>query len=395
MMENVQIVCPECGVAFGVSTFDIGKKGRCNHCGDVFVIQPGVQKESPEHDINEDTVFDWLCQDLGAGVGIASPSRGKAKSRATAKSAVAGKSAKGAAGTQDQGDQLYPVRLDHIDDMGAFFVFDSRLLNDTNFRYSFPRCCILCGDKKHLSVYLVFWSSKLGSVARLPAEAGQSQVAMELDNHAELQGAEFLDVLGQAQNVPEPYCLPFPYYICHNCSPVGAMITDVHRAINGSGERCEVGIHALEQAEQFAAAVCGEETEAVARIRRVRREQAGDLWLTLPIAVRNRIGQWFKAEEGEKVVAYIPDADFSRAEAGTAGVLVTDRRLVYRKSIAVIEMPRNQDITIQPVSDDGKRKKIKLLCPGCKPAALSLHQTSLDKLTMLLHERSGSGAVRR
>ena len=385
MMENVQIVCPECGAAFGVSTFDIGKTGKCNHCGDVFVIQPGVQKESDERDINEDTVFDWLCQDLGAGVGVASPASGKAKRKAAAK-AAAGQSSKGTSGTQQQPGLLHPVRLDHIDEMGAFFVFDSRLLYDTRFRCSFPRGCIICGDKKHLSVYLTFWSSKLGNVARLPAESGQSQVAMELDDHADLQGAEFLDALGQTPNVPEPYCFPFPYYICRNCSPAGAVITDVHRAVNGLGERCEVGIHALGQAELFATAACGEETEAVARIRRVRRERAGDLWLTLPIAVRNRIGQWFTAEEGEKVVAYLPDADFSRAEAGTAGVLVTDRRLVYRKSIAIIEMSRKQDISIKPISDDGKCKKIKLLCPGCKPAALSLHQSTLDKLTMLLHQ---------
>jgi hypothetical protein len=112
-------------------------------------------------------------------------------------------------------------------------------------------------------------------------------------------------------------------------------------------EVCELGISSLAAAERFARRACGPETQAVARIRKARSECLTDQWQALPLAVRNRINQWYQAQPDETFIGYVSDADFAKAEAGTAGIVVTDKRLVYRKSVARVELDRTGRISVE------------------------------------------------
>lgn len=282
-----------------------------------------------------------------------------------------------------------PIRLDHVDTMGAFFLFDSDLLYDEDFRTSFPQRCILCGTPRSLSVYLVVWSSKLSDRAKKDRGMQERAPAVrKLDDLGGLTGKDLLKVLGRVEHMPEPYCLPFPYYVCQSCSPLGAVVTDVHDSSDGMKEVCELGISSVPQAEQFVRHTAGTDSEVYRKLREVRQKAHGDAWLMLPLGVRNRIKQWFDQHEDERFVAYIPDADFAKAEAGTGGLVLTDQRLIYHKALANVEFPLTEDVHLEP-KEKGSRLLIEISSPSApRTVRLAAQPTYLDQLRSLLSRYS-------
>ena len=120
----------------------------------------------------------------------------------------------------------------------------------------------------------------------------------------------------------------------------------VQPARDGINDDCVLGIASLAQAEAFAIAARGAEWSALAEIR-TRRERHADPWNSLPLAIRIRLGQWYKAQPGEQFQLYVWDMEFSRAEAGLAGLIATDRRILHRRGPAMTDMPYEKPITIQ------------------------------------------------
>jgi hypothetical protein len=278
-----------------------------------------------------------------------------------------------------------PIRLDHVDTMGAFFLFDSDLLYEESFRAGFPQRCILCGTPRSLSVYLVVWSSKLADRAKKDRAVQERAPAVrKLDELGGLTGGDLLKVLGRVEHMPEPYCLPFPYYVCQSCSPLGAVVTDVHSTADGMKEICELGISSVPQAEQFIRQVCGADSEVYRQLREVRQKAHGDAWLMLPLGVRNRIKQWYEQREDERFIAYIPDADFAKAEAGSGGLVLTDRRLVYHKALANLEIPLTEEVHLEP-KEKGSRLLIEISASNTtKTVRLAAQPTYIDQLRSLI-----------
>jgi hypothetical protein len=352
-MSVIEVTCPGCKVSLKVPEDAIGRKGRCRACGTKFIITPPVeQAEKQALATPDDTILAWLGDAFpegnakgGASAEITSQSQtqGETKNARPEGGYVPGKTGRDAVACQ----QTYPMRLDHVDTMGAFFRFRAERLYDKDFRLGFSPKCLICGSRKDLSVHLIVWSSKL--VGRQgESQLVQSRLVTGLDKVSGKLGHEFLDKLPPVDNIPEPFCLPFPYYVCPSCSSVGAMVTDVHASPDGQGEECELGISSLRRAEEFARSVCGKDHSPATEIHQARIALKGDPWRQLPLAIRIRIQRWFEPEEGERFVAYFPDADYAKAEAGLAGVVLTNRRLVYHKSIAQTEMLLADRITVNP-----------------------------------------------
>ncbi len=217
-MQAVEVFCPGCGQLLAVSREYLGRKARCHACKQVFVItepsldsadtvQPGLADTSVED------IIGWLGKSDQPAPVQQSPS---------SQTAVA-TGQPDAPHTPPQTKQIKPtserkyynsVRLGHVDDMGAFFLFRPELLYDEDFRSAFPQRCVVCGKRHHLSIHLVVWSSKLFGRGELGAHTSYSRSVFELDKLGGVSGRELLAVLDRVENLPEPYCFPFPYYLC-------------------------------------------------------------------------------------------------------------------------------------------------------------------------------------
>jgi len=239
--------------------------------------------------------------------------------------------------------KTFPVHLDHVDEMGAFFRFSPAMLRDEAFRLIFPRQCLICGQTRNLLVHQVSWTSQ---AHRAQKRVDEQRSVLKLDQLPDAAGSNLLKHLPRLEHLDEPYSLPMPYYVCTSCSNVGALMSVVQPAADGSGDVCILGVASLVQAEAFAIAVRGSEWASLAEIRSWRERHA-DPWNSLPLAIRIRLGQWYKAQPGEQFQLYVWDMEFSRAEAGLAGVIATDRRVIHRRGPAMTELPYKQRITIQ------------------------------------------------
>jgi len=395
-MRKIRVVCPHCRSGLMVPESLVGQKGKCPRCAQEFEVQLPIDQPSEGPPASLDDVLSWLNESPPQQKAPAPPREGPAAPpprpapRPRPRPAIrrrpqpkAHKDAAVAPQPAANGNARFPVRLDHVDDMGAFFRFDSRLLYDENFRASFPQQCLICGAKRPLSVHLVFWSSKLRSVARVSKEAMEARQVYTLRKLSDLTGRDLLEVLDPIENMPEPYSLPFPYYVCSSCSAVGAVVTDVHLAADGVHEICELGISSLPQAEHFVVAVCGQNSEPYRRVREALRSGSGRPWQQLPLTVRIRIRRWYQAEEGERFLMYIPDAEFAKAEAGLAGVVLTDLRLVYHKSLAHLEIPRTQPIEMkQRAGESGT--ELEIISPNGKKVVLRTNANAIKELQQLM-----------
>lgn len=384
-MQTVDVVCPSCGERLTVSREHIGRKGRCQSCREVFIITDtsGVPLGQNQTDLGE-TIIGWLDESEQAA---ALKSKTAVAPRPAARPRQARQVNKNK--PPDRRKQ-FPIKLGHVDEMGAFFLFSPDLLYDEDFRSAFSQRCVVCGNRRHLSVHLVVWSSKLPGRGEFGARTSYSRSVFELDKLGGLTGGDLLAKLDRIENLPEPYCLPFPYYLCPDCSPIGAIVPDVRLAADGQSQICELGIFAPKQAEEFVQAVGGPDCKALKALREEKRHDHDDPWRALPLAVRSRIKQWFNLEDGEKFVVYIPDGDFTKTEAGLAGIALTNKRMVFRKFASRVEIPLTERITIESVTAKG-RSQLQISSRDTKPALLVANDVLAERLRMSLR-RQGAKA---
>ncbi|MFW6155119.1 MAG: MJ0042-type zinc finger domain-containing protein [Planctomycetota bacterium] len=372
-MGPIQIQCPACHAPFRVPAECIGKRARCRKCGHEFVI------EAPNLD---DTVLDWLNDDI--------PEEAPPKSApARTSAAVAQPRPTAAAPATDRTAAEAPevpvtvensLRLSHTDALGAFVLFPPSLLLDPGFRSSMPRCCLGCGSKKNLRVHVVRWQSIYTSAERSQRREDDKPVPSTVgaETLIDLPDDKLLAALPVQPNVPSPYNLPFPYYICSRCSPVGAIMTHVRQDTEGN-EVCEIGISSLKRAAQFLARNLGRDHEGFKRLYAEIQSRQADSWSALPLAVRNRIDKWFRAVEGERFVCYLRDADFAKAESGLGGLVITDRRVVFHKFASHREFPLSEPMRIEVDQPDGVYQ-ITLTAKEVKPAVLKADPTVLETI---------------
>ena len=52
-------------------------------------------------------------------------------------------------------------------------------------------------------------------------------------------------------------------------------------------------------------------------------------WDMVPESVKHRLEQWFHPEDNERFLRYIPDRDHNRTEDGMAGLIVSNKRMIF------------------------------------------------------------------
>lgn len=327
-MATIAVKCPSCGATLQVSSESIGRSGRCPGCGGVFCL--GGQS------VLEDNVMSWLNEDEPA----AAPPLDHPAPRQPARPEDPPPAAN------------LPIRLGHMDDMGVFLLFEPSLLYQEEFRAAFPQRCIICNSHEHLLVHRVVWSNKLPARGKFGMRESYSPAVHSLSRLGRPTGRQLLAKLEKVESMPQPFCLPFPYYVCRGCSAVGAVVTDVRNT--GGHEECELGIFSLRVAQDLVRIWCGEDCPAYGQIHQALRESRGDTWRALPMAVRTRIRQWYRPLEGEHFLGYVADGDFAKTEAGLAGLVLTDQRVVCRKYASLVELPLSEQLTVRLHTKDGQ-----------------------------------------
>ena len=385
-MQVVEVFCPGCGQLLTVSREHLGRKGRCSACKMVFVITEKADLLDSD-DLTEPGLADTSVEDIIGWLGKSGPpadiqqpsSSQTAVAESQLDATLPPRQAKQAKPASER--KHYTIRLGHVDEMGAFFLFSPDLLYEEDFRSAFPQRCVVCGKRHHLSVHLVVWTSKLPGRGEIGARTSYSRSVFELDKLGGVSGRELLAALDPIENLPEPYCFPFPYYLCRECSPIGAVVPDVRFTADGHTHEFELGIFSLKRAEDFIRIVGGTECPALKQIREAVRKDSSDPWRALPLAIRSRIKQWFTLADGEKFAVYIPDGEFAKTEAGLAGIVLTDKRMVFRKFASKVEIPLTENISIERgTAKKSGKPQLRISSRATKPALLVADDAIVERL---------------
>jgi hypothetical protein len=372
MKENILVVCPGCSLKFKVPVHLIGKRARCNDCQTIFVLEAPAE-------MMEDTVAEWLFEGAVPPKPIDSAAGGKpVKAGAPAPAQPAGGPTKTAAQAavhaapapaEAHTSAAGAVRLERIDDMGAYFEFPAERLPDYQLRGSLPRKCIACSSQESLRVQLLVWTDRLPPRDQLRLQESQASAAGMLADYQGQPLEEYLGRLPQVKMLPVPYSLPLPYYVCPDCSTVGEVFT--HVLAHGQKEFCQIMIANLEVAADFLMANNGADSEDYHMILEAWQRQKEDPWRTLSLGVRNRLSNWFEKKTGERFIEYYPDAEFSKAELGTAGLILTNHRGIYKKFAALREFDMNKATNLRCTQGPDKWQ-LELSQMGTRAATFSL-----------------------
>jgi hypothetical protein len=218
---------------------------------------------------------------------------------------------------------------------------------------------------------------------RLVNEADQPrsiEIKYEQTNLAGHSVHQLLSVIGRINGVQPSYDLPVLYYAGKDKHE--HLRCKVKVSLDGC-EACEVlipsGPVALEWLERVNGR-CGAEfallSDDVAKL-------SNDAWSALPDQVRQRLETWCRFQRGERFLHYFNDADFASKDAGLAGLVLTDQRLIYHKYRHLRSIALNQDAVLHIRPED--RVVRLLLQAGDRLAkAGKVHRADMGKLVEAL-----------
>ncbi len=365
--DRVVVRCPSCSQKYRVSRASVGQRGRCKSCHAVFVI-------AAHEAVDDDTIMGWITDEdpssqsvmgstgmFEAGVG------GRVASRANG-----GEAARTAAAeTAGLG-----VRLKRIDGDGAHFEFPAAALELDALRNAFPRKCVGCGVRTGLHVHLIYWPERMTAhdashwATRMAARAGK------LDAFVHPATRDLLAQLPRTRHAAKPFTLPFPAFACEHCDVARHVIT--HVVTRGQEELCRLTLVFLPVAVSFFRNAGGRDTPEYRRLVD-ERNRRHDAWQALDAETRQRLTLWFQPEAGERFVAFFGDPELAACESGKAGLVLTTRRLVFKRYAAQRAYPLDQPGRVEVV-EKGGRSMVHLYEEGQPPAAIALDHPTAEKL---------------
>ncbi|MDX1682058.1 MAG: hypothetical protein R3336_02960 [Phycisphaeraceae bacterium] len=221
---------------------------------------------------------------------------------------------------------------------GVLLAFDSIWLEHTGFRLSLPFRCVYTGSTERTDLYirsLAFIDRSQGSV-RSPSELFQGHGQSMLET---LTRHEVLEALGRFDQLPKPFNFTVPYFVCSDKARSFLECTTNKR--EDGGITCNVLIPDPTYALAWLSRVNGTVGEDYEMLRDDVRQLSTDAWTSLPIRCQELLESWIEFEPGERFLLYLNDQDFLVKDAGLAGLVITDHRLIYRK------YKRKGDISLQ------------------------------------------------
>jgi len=337
MEERVIVSCPYCAKAYKIRQELLGRNAKCCNCKQTFpLIVPHVLNEDeilnlvqgPAHRDDDDDAEPQNATVAGLKVVADEPMAPAAAFGAKMKT------------TEDLGP---PIRLQAIDSKGVHFRFAAAHLGSEKFRAFIPKLCAGCLDKRGLQVFLLRWRIKnvplagYGDVGALRPVALMSELPV-VDNR------ELLKYLPVDHSLPEPFGLPFPFYVCGRCKPEG-LVYPVGE-VDPDERVCMLVMANLKLALEFYTDNCGNETSDYHKLITQKTLCKRSRWEALAELEQKRIAAWVKPRERESFVCYVADLDTPAARKGETGIVVTDQRIVCGKEPLYRHYPFSESITV-------------------------------------------------
>lgn len=324
MGDAVVAVCPSCSQKYRVRKSNVGSRARCRKCGQVFKLL----EEPP---IDDETIFGWVTEDdplsssvLGGGTSMFGQHVPSASMEATP-----------VHWSHPAPPPTPRVHFEQLAEDGAYFTFPTDLLEDRELRCSFPHRCAQCLSREDLELHYVIWLEKVPARDAALINENETRSHRSLRHLLEEHGLRWFHALEPVPTMPPIYKEPFPYAICPQCSMPGAVRGRVFD--QGGEETCRLIIAHPTIALEFYRNNGGRGTPGYQKLLVASRQRRDNQWKSLAAGVRIRIGQWYKPKTGERFLGYFADRDFDRTERGTAGIVLTDQRLIYKKYAALRE----------------------------------------------------------
>ena len=230
---------------------------------------------------------------------------------------------------------------------GVELTFNSRFLMHEGFRLSMPLACAFTGDTDRAKLVarpLAFLDQARGDLRNAyDVEAGREAKLTQ-----KITGKEMLTRMGIIDQMPEPFRYPFPYYVRTDHSNQSLKCTTSRKGDGPTLAHVMVPDgHVALRWLRHVNGVCGKEYELLTRdVAHLWQDE----WTGLDEQVRHRLEAWAHFLDGEKFRYFINDADMPKKDEGLAGVVLTDRRLIYKKfhRQGHVEFGTNAQLIIRP-----------------------------------------------
>ncbi|MBI1367631.1 MAG: hypothetical protein GC162_03140 [Planctomycetes bacterium] len=343
---HVRIQCPGCFKRWLVPLTASGGVGRCRVCGSRFRL-PTIASQVDE------TVIGWLVHsdhddedDDAMATATEAPVRQITHEPAAAPSLPPPEPAESPApqpvavapepATYDVADPPVAVDLSSratlcvrsVNTAGVKLTFSAKMLKNDVFRASMPLRCLSCGteDRDKLTARPIVWIDR--SMNHVPP-VGEIEQTHKLHVRDRGNATEVMALMLPIDELSPPFNLPMPYFVCTDC----AAHVHVHGAVHTTptGVDCEVMIPSSAYALRWIERVNGFMDGSAASLRAAVQKLDTPGWRAVPQNVRERLAAWFSFADQEQFLAYLPDSEFTARDAGYAGIIVTNQRLVYHK----------------------------------------------------------------
>jgi len=397
--------CPNCGTRLGVPTGAIGKRGRCTHCREAFIVP------EPRATL-DDSVAGWLTDldddvddeaDRPSAPGVAAapmpssirkganddvasasapapdappsakvvhepvvrrhPSDTKRSRRTRTVTVSEPKRSRSRPAVEGNGrpiasdddgdskitsDHSIRLKLQQMSTAGVTLTFDARFLTDPLFRASMPMCCVV-GDvinPRELVARPLAWIDKATGHFTNPVEL---EARYQYPLHDEQTVREVAAAMRTIEELTPPFNEPMPYFVSwHRTSEIS-----IHCETLASprGVSCAVTIPRPGYALQWLARVNGVCCAEYDQLERYVVRLQGGAWRELSDKVRERLASWFISQDDETFLAYVPDSDFQTKDDGLAGVVLTSQRLVWTKYQKHGSVPLDAEVMLRLEKD--------------------------------------------
>ncbi len=360
-MRARQVLCPACGTVLDVPPGKADCFVRCGQCRHRFRLPKRIA-------VTEDAVTSWL----GEG---RTPEEDK---HAAERHLRPQDEAASSAGTAILPAVSDTIRLVKSDVSGALFEFPAGMLNELAFRCAMPRRCLRCGSRSHLEAHVIVYTTHLMEGTFTATQATGGDLVLRGQGVADLTNEALLERLPWVPNVPKPADRPMPFWLCDMCT-AGDLISGQIRLSGENVGLCRLWIGNLRRAEEFFLAVGGKDSPGHAELRHRIATLEENPWNCLPLTIQNRIFQWYRPQQGERFLAYIPDRERARSEAGLAGIVVTDRRLIYHTPVRHKEASLTEKLELVETSEAG-REWLGIKCPSWDVKHIAVDRDGLAQL---------------
>lgn len=282
-------------------------------------------------------------------------------------------------------DRPYLVVKD-FSQSGVVLAFNYKWLEVDAFRASMPRRCAFSGnaDRKDLLVRPMIFIDKFRGADRA-VHAMETSHELRLTSHQSVHVA--LAAMRKLDDFIPPFDSPLIYFV--NKDQLKMSLKTKTYEDQGT-ICCEIIIPDGRVALEWLArvnGVCGPEFDL---LESEVSMQGSDAWRGLSGKVRDRLGAWANFKPHEHFRLYLKDADFTSSDAGLAGIIITDQRLIYHKYHHSGDVQLNEE-GILHVKTDGRVARLSMELGG---DISRIGKISMNDMSKLIEQLSSSSKLK-